>query len=171
MVADVQELRIPAAVLGGVYLVQRSKLSRAEDQLAYLESVKNSPVFIKQYAEGKDVENALNKAESDYVFLRSTKWIVDNGSTVDRDMIVKIASFFPNGTKIIKLSISQSNVTIEGISRTLETMIDVEAALNASGSFSYVFIDTAKEDSHTDINGDDAVTFRCILTIAEKGEN
>lgn len=158
-----------ALVLGGIYLTERTKLSTAESRLSYLDSVKNDPLFQAQCAEEKALADSLGQAEQDYVFLRTAEYLTEEGSTVDDELVRTVMSYFTAGTKIIKMTVSKNEVTVDGVADKLQTMINVEKKLNAGNDFGYVFVTSAKQDGHPEENGANAVSFNCKLTLAEKG--
>ena len=156
-------------VILGAYSAAKIRLSAAEGQLSYLESVKNNPAFLLQYTSEKEIESRAAQAEDDFAFLYSIEWLSSHSSTVNDQLLKTVSSYFPDNTKIIKMSVSQNDITIEGVSSDLDTMIGVEKKLAASGHFSSVFIDSAKQDGHTADNGENAISFSCRLTISQKG--
>lgn len=158
-----------ALVLGGMYLSAEIKLASAKKQLDYLVSVESDAAFKKQYSEEKSLENSLNSAENDYVFLRTAELLVKDGTTVDDGMIKTVFSYFPKGMAIEKMTVSYNSITIDGVAKNLQSLINVEKKLRASEYFSYVFVTTAKEDTHTGENGEDAITFNCKLIYVQKG--
>lgn len=157
------------AVLLGVFAVVKIRQSSAAGKLAYLESVENDPQFLNQYLQEEELESNLAKAEEDYIFLRTVDLMVNQGSMVDANLVSTVISCFPTGTKLVKMTVSQNDITIEGVAENIDAMITVEKNLNRIRSFGYVFISTAKEDSHADENGEDAVSFTGRLIIAGKG--
>ena len=158
-----------AVVLAFMYLSAKVKLLNAEKQLDYLCSVEENAAFKKQFSEEKALESKLTSAESDYVFLRTAELIVKDSTTVDDGMIKTVFSYFPKGMTIEKMTVSYNSITIDGVAKNLQSLINVEKKLCASEYFSYVFVTTAKEDTHTGENGEDAITFNCKLIYVQKG--
>lgn len=156
-------------VVAGMYLNAKIKHNNVQQQLDYLTSVENNPVFIQR----NNMNNALNKqltsVSDNYLFLRTADLFTGLANTASDENVKMIFSFFPEGTKISRIAIDINSVSISGIADSLDSMIKVEEKMNASGFFSGVYIDSARVDGHTDVNGDDAVTFNCRLTLSDKG--
>ncbi len=152
----------------GSYLLLKGRLSTVNNDLAYLERVQNDPAFKRQYKQETDLQKKVDKAEADYSFLAAADWAVGNGSTVSRELVEELIACMGRNAKVIKMSVSGSELTVEGLAKDLQTLIDVESNLNLCGRFEKVFVSSAKEDTHTDENGDEAVTFSCRMNIIRK---
>lgn len=158
-----------AVVLFGMFAVSKLQLNAVRNQLSYLESVEENPAFVKQQMMEKQLEDKLAQAEDDCVFLRSAAYLTDRNSTVSEEFVKTVLAYFPKGTKVVKLTISGQDVTIEGVAENLTAMIGVEKKMSSSKDFDRVFIDTVKQDGHTDVNGKEAVSFTVKVTLAKKG--
>lgn len=153
-----------------MFLSAKIELLNAQNQLDYLTGVENNPAFILRYSMDKELQKQLTSATDNYVFLRTVDLMAENGSTVDGALVKNVLDFFPSGTKVFKMTVSHDELVVDGVASSLDTMIGVEKKMNKSDLFSSVFITTAKQDSHAEDNGKNAVTFNCRLTLTEKGE-
>ncbi len=157
-----------AVILAGMYLAANGKLTEAERELNYLKTVEEDPAFRQQYQQEKQLEKDLDRAEEDYAFLTAAGWLTVNGDTADETLVRDVLACFPQGTKAVKMTVSQYDVTVEGVAKDLTAMIGVEKKLDGCGRFTEVFVTTAKEDTHADVNGKDSVTFQCRMKLAKK---
>lgn len=152
------------------YLSLRGQLNYAQKDLAYLKQIQRADGFRKQYSQAEALQKDLTRAEQDLTFLGTVDYAAENGTTVSRELVETIVACFGRNAKVIKLTVSGSEISIEGLARNLQTLIDVETNLNAEGSFCDVFISSAKEDTHPDENGSQAVTFSCKMKLVQKAE-
>ncbi len=158
-----------AVVLTGIYVVSKSRMNSENDCLSYLTAVENDPAFSRRYTLEKELEKRVSDAQEDCVFLGIAGNLIENGSSVSKGLVDKIAACFSQNTKIVKLTVSGDNVSIEGVAENLDAMIASERALKKCDGFGEVFIDSAKDDGHAEENGVDAVSFKCRIVLSEKG--
>lgn len=152
------------------YLSLKGQLNSAQKDLAYLKQTQSAAGFRKQYSQVEALQKNLTQAEKDLTFLATVDYAVENGTTISRELVEEIVSCFGRNAKVIKLTVSGNEIAIEGLARNLQTLIDVETNLNAAGNFGDVFISSAKEDTHPDENGSQAVTFSCKMKLVQKVE-
>ncbi len=155
-------------ILGGDYLIARTRLNRAKADLAYLEKVESDPSFVAQYEQVRKLDKSITQTEKNYMFLLTSDWIITDGTTVSDELVREIMACFGKKGKLIKLRISGTEVILEGVADSLATLIDIEQSFSASPSFRSVFVNSAKEDSHLQENGDEAVEFNCKLILSKE---
>lgn len=156
-------------VVAGMYLNAKIKHDNVQRQYDYLTSVESNPLFIQR----NNMNNAMNKqltsVSDNYLFLRTADLFTGYANSASDENVKKIFSFFPEGSKISRISINLNSVSISGIADSLDSMIEIEENMNKSGFFSKVYINSVKVDGHPDVNGEDAVSFDCELTLSDKG--
>ena len=162
-----------AISVAGIYCVMKLRVTALRKELDSLTAIRNDPAYIQNVGASKALDSALAEAQESYLFLRSAEALAEAGSTVDDGLVRSLFSCFPAGTKIVKLTISDRNISIEGVADSLETAITVQKNLQKQKNLSAVFVPSARADSHTDLNGTDAVSFsvRMTLNTAEGGES
>lgn len=115
-------------------------------QLSFVQRIQQDPLFTEQHKQSLAMTTNADIAQKDLAFLENLEGYYDKISTANLDLFNLINNAVVGGAKIVRFSIADKTVTLEGTAPNIDVVTTIEKNFRQTGKFISVLISTVNHD-------------------------